>query len=82
MNRNRRRTAWSRRCSIGILQFGRQLKVGGPVRLLAGPFADQLAILDDLDETGRVRVLLDLLGRKVPVATDCNNLLPIEEART
>ena len=29
----------------GILQLGRNLQVGGPVRLLAGPFAEQLAIL-------------------------------------
>jgi hypothetical protein len=28
----------------GILQRGRNLEVGGPVRLLAGPFAEQLAI--------------------------------------
>jgi transcription antitermination factor NusG len=44
---------------------------------MAGPFAEQLAILDDLDDTGRVRVLLDILGRKVAVSTEANNVLPM-----
>jgi transcription elongation factor/antiterminator RfaH len=65
----------------GILQFGQQLKIGSPVRLLAGPFAEQLAVLDHLDDSGRVRVLLDILGRQVPITTDSNNLLPLIEAR-
>jgi transcriptional antiterminator RfaH len=61
----------------GVLQFARKLHVGGSVRLMAGPFAEQLAILDDLDDTGRVRVLLDILGRKVAVSTEADNLLPL-----
>jgi transcriptional antiterminator RfaH len=65
----------------GILQFSQQLKVGSPVRLLAGPFADHLAILDRLDDAGRVRVLLDILGRQVRISTDSNNLLPLANAR-
>ena len=64
----------------GILQFSQKLKLGSPVRLLAGPFADQLAILDSLDDAGRVRVLLDILGRQVTISTDSNNLLPLAEA--
>jgi len=51
----------------GILQLGEQLKIGGPVRVMAGPFAEQL----------RVRVLLDILGRKVSIATYTNNVLPL-----
>ncbi|HEY1433402.1 MAG TPA: transcription termination/antitermination NusG family protein [Stellaceae bacterium] len=61
----------------GILQLGRNLQVGGPARLLAGPFAEQLAILDHLDEAGRVRVLLDILGRQVIISTGANNVLPV-----
>jgi transcription elongation factor/antiterminator RfaH len=61
----------------GILQLGDKLQVGGPVRLMAGPFAEQLAILDDLDEAGRVRVLLDILGRQVVISTAANNVLPL-----
>ena len=61
----------------GILQFEDKLLIGGPVRLMAGPFAEQLAILDHLDDSGRVRVLLDILGRQVAISTDANNVLPL-----
>jgi transcription elongation factor/antiterminator RfaH len=61
----------------GILHFGDKLQVGGPVRLMAGPFAEQLAILDRLDDAGRVRVLLDILGRQVAISTAANNVLPV-----
>jgi transcription elongation factor/antiterminator RfaH len=61
----------------GIMQLGRKLQVGGPVRLMAGPFAEQLAVLDQLDDSGRVRVLLDILGRQVAISTGANNVLPL-----
>src|SRR5215472_2863848 len=61
----------------GILQLASKLRVGGPVRLMAGPFAEQLAILDDLDDRGRVRVLLDILGRQVAISTAENYILPV-----
>ena len=60
----------------GILQFARNLQIGGPVRLMAGPFAEHIAILDQLDDSGRVRVLLDILGRQVTTQTAANNLIP------
>jgi transcription antitermination factor NusG len=61
----------------GILRLAGKLQVGDPVRLMAGPFAEQLAILDELDDTGRVRVLLDILGRRVAISTEANNVLPV-----
>ncbi len=61
----------------GILQLGSKLQIGGSVRLMAGPFAEQLAILEHLDDSGRVRVLLDILGRQVAISTGANNLLPV-----
>jgi transcription antitermination factor NusG len=61
----------------GILQLQAHLKVGNPVRLVAGPFAEQLAMLDELDGAGRVRVLLNILGRRVSISMDGSNLLPI-----
>jgi transcription elongation factor/antiterminator RfaH len=56
----------------GLLQLrlGPQLKVGDSVRLTQGPFAEYLGTLDRLDESGRVRVLLDMLGRQVPVLAE------------
>jgi len=61
----------------GILQLVDRLKIGGPVRLMAGPFAEHLAILDHLDDSGRVRVLLDLLGRQVLITTMEANVIPL-----
>lgn len=61
----------------GILQLGQHLKVGSPVRLIAGPFADHLAILDRLDDSGRVRLLLELMGRQVSISAHCNDVLPL-----
>jgi len=53
------------------------LTAASAVRLMTGPFADQLAILEELDDAGRVRVLLDILGRQVRINTQANNVLPI-----
>ena len=61
----------------GILQLNTKLQMGGPVRLTAGPFAEQIAILDNLDDSGRVKVLLQILGRQVTVSTDANTVLPL-----
>jgi transcriptional antiterminator RfaH len=61
----------------GILQLGSKLRLGGPVRLIAGPFAQQLATLDHLGDSGRVRVLLHILGRQVAISTKVDNVLPL-----
>lgn len=63
--------------SDGFLNLAENLKPGSAVRLMTGPFADQLAILEHLDDAGRVQVLLDILGRQVRINTTANNLLPI-----
>jgi transcription elongation factor/antiterminator RfaH len=52
------------------------LQKGQRVRILSGPFADFVGTLERLDESGRVRVLLQLMGTAVPVATDRSRLLP------
>lgn len=61
----------------GILQLGERLKVGGLVRLMAGPFAEQLGLLEHLDDSGRVQVLLHLLGRQVRATTTATNCFPL-----
>jgi transcription elongation factor/antiterminator RfaH len=50
-----------------LLRFEHGLKVGSEVRLVAGPFAEQLGILDRLDDSGRIRVLLKIMGATIPV---------------
>jgi transcriptional antiterminator RfaH len=60
----------------GLLCLWPQLKVGTQVRLAAGPFAEQLAVLDRLEDSGRIRVLLNILGRQVPVRLSRAHALP------
>lgn len=62
--------------SHGNLQIGKHLKIGGSIRVAVGPFADQLAVLDHIDGSGRIRVLLGMLGRKVTVLMHRNSVLP------
>jgi transcriptional antiterminator RfaH len=62
----------------GMLDLVDKLELGGPVRVMAGPFANQLAVLEHLDDFGRVRVLLDILGRQVPMTTEARNVMPME----
>lgn len=52
----------------GCLRPGGPLRIGQNVRILAGPFGDLLGELIELDENGRVRVLIELLGARVPAA--------------
>ena len=51
----------------GLLQFGLNLQLGDRVRVTAGPFAEKLATCERLDDGGRVRVLLDIMGGQIPV---------------
>jgi len=60
----------------GTVDWTTTLKVGGAVRIVEGPFAEFLGKLEHVDAAGRVRVLLDLLGRSVSVALRGEALLP------
>jgi transcriptional antiterminator RfaH len=52
----------------GNIQFDFQLKEGQTVRVTAGPFADLVGELEYLDDHGRVRILLEIMGGKMRVA--------------
>jgi transcription elongation factor/antiterminator RfaH len=52
------------------------LNEGQLVRILSGPFADFVGTLDRMDEFGRVRVLLDVMGRAVPIVLCRTSLSP------
>jgi len=47
--------------------LGQTFAPGETVKITAGPLADQAGLFDGLDASARVVVLLDMLGRKVPV---------------
>ena len=51
----------------GVVLPGSGLKVGDSIRVSAGPFAELLGTLERLDDNNRVRVLLEIMGSKIPV---------------
>ena len=63
-------------CS-GAVEFSPRLKVGQKVCVLSGPFAERIGELQRIDEGGRVRILLDLLGGKVPVWSEAGTMAPV-----
>jgi transcription antitermination factor NusG len=58
----------------GLVRFDRGLKPGQSVRVVAGPFAQLLGVLERLDTKGRVQVLLNVMGRQAAVMMDQANL--------
>ena len=53
--------------SSQIVRLDPGLEIGQRVRILSGPFAEALCELVHLDEKGRVRVLLEIMGGQVAV---------------
>ena len=60
----------------GIVDLATKLQTGGAVRVMAGPFADRLAMLEQIDASGRTSILLEIMGRQVRTTTDRRNLMP------
>jgi transcription elongation factor/antiterminator RfaH len=56
--------------------FHTGLTTGQSVRILSGPFADFVGTVERLDDAGRVRVLLDMMGTAVPVGLHRSALSP------
>ena len=61
----------------GLLHFERQLKPGQDVRFLSGPLADLIGTLKEVDEGSRVRVLLNVMGRKTAIWSPADKVAPI-----
>jgi len=58
------------------IDWSLSLAVGQTVRICDGPFAELVGCLEHLDKAGRVRVLLDLMGRAVSVMTHADRVRP------
>jgi transcription elongation factor/antiterminator RfaH len=59
----------------GVLAAGEEeLLPGEDVRITAGPFSELVGRLESLDGAGRVRVLLEILGRRTSVALSRNQI--------
>lgn len=59
-----------------ITRIDAGLAKGQCVRILSGPFADFVGTLKRLEETGRVQVLLEMMGTAVPVTLHRSALSP------
>ena len=56
--------------SHGVVRLDDGLEIGQKVRILSGPFAETICRLADLDDRGRVRVLLEIMGMEVAAQLD------------
>ena len=65
-----------RRIAEGNIDFKFSLREGQSVKVTAGPFADLIGNLEKLDEKGRVRILLELMGGTVRVALPAHLVAP------
>jgi transcription elongation factor/antiterminator RfaH len=59
-----------------VVALDAALQPGQQVRVLSGPFADLVGTLQRLDELGRVRVLLEMMGTAVPISLQRTALMP------
>jgi len=59
----------------GNLAFTSALQPGARVRLVSGPFAEALGVLSALDASGRVEVLLEMLGGSFRLKADVAQIL-------
>jgi transcription elongation factor/antiterminator RfaH len=59
-----------------VTRLDSNLVQGQQVRILTGPFADFVGMLERLNEAGRVRVLLEMMGTAVPVTLHRSALAP------
>jgi len=61
----------------GVVDLDHGFRPGDSVRLIAGPFAGQLGILTQLDDRGRVEMLLSLMAGKVRLKVARDMLEPV-----
>jgi transcription elongation factor/antiterminator RfaH len=64
----------------GVVRCGPALKEGQTIRVTAGPFAELVGKLESLDDQGRVRVLLEIMGGKIPVLLPETLVAPADPA--
>jgi transcription antitermination factor NusG len=74
-------TLIAQRESSGTIRLDRDLEVGQRVRILSGPFAETLCRIEHLDDRGRVRVLLEIMGGQVVAQVDRSALAPSHNPR-
>lgn len=71
----------SRSGEDGVFSFASQLSAGTRVEFLNGPFAGFIGVLEALDSRGRIRVLLELMGRSSTIQSTVADIAPAPDAR-
>lgn len=61
----------------GLLDFSSALQTGNAVRILSGPFAELVGVLEKLDSVSRARVLLNIMGGDISVSMDVRDLVAV-----
>lgn len=61
----------------GNIRFDFQLKEGQAIKVMAGPFAELVGQLERLDDNGRVKVLLEIMGGPVRVGLPRTLVTPV-----
>lgn len=59
----------------GLLDFSSVLQAGNTVRIVSGPFADLVGMLEKLDSANRARVLLKIMSGEIAVSMDVKDLV-------
>jgi transcriptional antiterminator RfaH len=59
-----------------VTRLDLDLREGDAVKFVSGPFADLPGTLERLDDNGRVRVLLDIMGKATRVTVERSSLMP------
>ena len=62
--------------AAGVVNLEPRMQPGQLVRVSSGPFAGLVGTLSKLDDNGRVKVLLDVMGKQVAVTAAHVGLVP------
>jgi transcription antitermination factor NusG len=63
----------------GTVRFRSSLHEGQEIRVTAGHFADLVGKLERLDDQRRVRVLLEIMGGRVPILLPEASVMPADK---
>jgi transcription antitermination factor NusG len=61
----------------GEVHFCSEMEPGRRFRPVTGPFADQLGILKRLSNSGRIQVLLEMMGGRVSTEHHTRHIIPV-----
>ena len=59
--------------------FSENPQIGEKVRIATGPFAEFIGTLERLDDSGRVRVLLNMMGSEIRVSLQRSGVVPASQ---